>query len=47
MLQKSASIDEEKVKQELYDALRDKKKVIEDLREQLAFRYLRLYYHFN
>jgi len=37
-VEKSASIDEEKVKQELYDALRDKKKVIEDLREQLAFR---------
>lgn len=37
-VEKSASIDEEKVKQELYDALRDKKKVIEDLREQLSFR---------
>lgn len=38
MFQKSASLDEEKVKQELYDALLDKKKVIEDLRDQLAFR---------
>ena len=27
------------MKQELYDALKDKRIIIEDLREQLAFRY--------
>lgn len=37
-VEKTAILDEEKVKQELYDALLDKKKVIEDLREQLSFR---------
>lgn len=37
-VEKSATREEEKVKEALYDALEDKKKIIEDLKEQLAFR---------